>query len=108
MRSDLIPNHPPTIRDAALRATSDDGLVALWLSKYRSENTKARYGTDAEAFRRFIGKQLQEVTTSDVLAFGESLTNSSAGTIASRLSGVKSLTAFARLTESSVATALTH
>jgi site-specific recombinase XerD len=73
------------------QATSDDGMVELWLGNYRSVHTRRRYAADARAFRSFVAKPLRDVTVRDIQGFGASLSGASTGTAACRLSGVKSL-----------------
>ena len=77
------------------QATSDAGLIALWLGNYRSANTRGAYGSDAEAFVRFVGKPLRETTLGDVQAFAAAVANLAPATVARRLSSVKSLVGFA-------------
>lgn len=88
MTNDLLPSSSLTAIPP--QATSDDGMVELWLGNYRSAHTRRRYAADARAFRAFAAKPLREVTVRDIQAFGASLAGSS-GTTACRLSGVKSL-----------------
>lgn len=76
------------------QATSDTGMVTLWLHNYRSAHTRRRYSADASAFFAFTGKPLGLVTVGDIQAFGAGLNRSDA-TTAARLTGVKSLIAFA-------------
>jgi site-specific recombinase XerD len=73
------------------QASSDHGMVALWLGNYRSPHTRRRYAADARAFLTFVGKPLRAVTLGDIQAFGISLSGGSSGTAACRLTGVKSL-----------------
>jgi integrase/recombinase XerD len=77
------------------QATSDDGMVDLWLGNYRSTHTRRRYAADARAFLTFVSKPLRTVTLGDIQAFGASLSGGSSGTAACRLSGVKSLISLA-------------
>ena len=76
-------------------ATTDDGMVRVWLDCYRSPNTRRRYAADARAFLGFAGKPLRECTLSDIQAFAGSLADVSTSTAAARLTGVKSLIALA-------------
>lgn len=78
-----------------VQATSDAGMVTLWLNNYRSPHTRRRYATDAASFLAFVGKPLGLVTVRDIQAFGSSGCGPSSATIAARLTGVKSLIAFA-------------
>ena len=88
MTNELLPTSFLTVIPP--QATSDDGMVELWLGNYRSAHTRRRYAADARAFRAFVCKPLRDVTVRDIQGFGASLSGSS-GTAACRLSGVKSL-----------------
>lgn len=77
------------------QATTDDGMVKVWLDCYRSPNTRRRYASDARAFLAFVAKPLRQCTVSDIQAFAASLADGSASTAAARLTGVKSLIALA-------------
>jgi site-specific recombinase XerD len=92
--SDLL---PARFVDATIpvQATSDTGMVTLWLNNYRSPHTRRRYAADAASFFAFIDKPLGLVTVRDVQAFGERSRGLSSATVAARLTGVKSLIAFA-------------
>ncbi len=78
-----------------IQATSDTGMVALWLGNYRSPQTRRRYSTDAAAFFAHCRKPLGLVTVADIQAFGSSVAGGTNATAAARLTGVKSLIAFA-------------
>ena len=52
------------------QATSDAGMVEIWLRNYRSPHTRRRYPTDAASFFAFVGKPLGLVTVGDIQAFG--------------------------------------
>lgn len=78
----------------AASASSDEGLVDLWIGNYRSANTRGAYRTDLAAFVGFVGKPLRTVTLGDVQAFAASLANLAPATISRRLSAVKSLVGF--------------
>lgn len=69
-------------------------MVELWLANYRSPATRRRYASDAALFLSFVGKPLGLVTVRDIQAFGGSSRGAPA-TVAARLTGVKSLIAFA-------------
>jgi len=88
----LLPASP--VSHIPAQAATDSGMVSLWLGNYRSPHTRRRYETDAAAFFRFTGKPLGLVTVGDIQAFGESLSGRGS-TAAARLTGVKSLIAFA-------------
>lgn len=77
------------------QATSDEGMVELWLRKHRNPNTHSAYSTDARAFRRFVPKPLCQVTVSDIEDFADSLAGLADTTRSRRLSAVKSLIAYA-------------
>jgi integrase/recombinase XerD len=77
------------------QATSDAGMIALWLGNYRSPNTRGAYGSDVQAFARVVGKPLRETTLHDVQAFAASIGDMAPATVARRLSSVKSLVGFA-------------
>jgi integrase/recombinase XerD len=77
------------------QATSDEGMVELWLGNYRSPHTRRRYAADARAFLRFVAKPLRMVTVGDIQAFGASLAGGTTNTAACRLTGVKSLISLA-------------
>lgn len=78
-----------------VQASSDAGLVDLWLGNYRSPHTRRRYAADARAFLLFVGKPIAQVVMRDVQAYGASLDAGSNATAAARLTGVKSLISFA-------------
>ncbi len=92
--TDLLPAALPAIVIPA-QATSDTGLVDLWLRNYRSPHTRRRYAADARAFLLFADKPLAHVIMADVQAFGATLETRSPATAAARLTGVKSLISFA-------------
>jgi integrase/recombinase XerD len=78
------------------QATSDTGIVEIWLGNYRSPATRRRYASDAALFLAFVAKPLGRVTVGDIQAFaGRDRGCSSPATVAARLTGVKSLIAFA-------------
>jgi integrase/recombinase XerD len=70
-------------------------MVTLWLANYRSPETRRRYATDARSFFAFVDKPLGLVTVRDIQAFGERGCGGSPATVAARLTGIKSLIAFA-------------
>lgn len=75
------------------QATSDDRLVKLWLHG-RSVHTQRAYRADAERFRSFAGKPLQQVTLADLRAFADSLDGLAPASRGRALSAVKSLLSF--------------
>lgn len=81
--------------DRAPQASSDDGMVALWLGNYRSPATKRGYGRDVAQFRAMVGKPLRDVVLRDIHQFEAGLQVLASVTIARRLSAVKSLFSFA-------------
>lgn len=84
----------PTL-PAVAEATSDEGLVALWLGNYRSANTRSAYASDVREFLAAVAKPLRETGLGDVQAFGVRLSAALApATVARRLSAVKSLVGF--------------
>jgi integrase/recombinase XerD len=91
MMQSLSPPAPLRI----VQATSDTGLIDLWVGNYRSANTRYAYGRDVRLFLRFVGKPLREVTLGDVQAFAASIEQMAPASVARRLSSVKSLVGFA-------------
>jgi integrase/recombinase XerD len=91
---DLLPALLPASM-IPVQATSDSGMVTLWLGNYRSAHTRRRYDADARSFFAFVAKPLGLVTVRDIQDFGHSLTGGSDATAAARLTGIKSLIKFA-------------
>lgn len=85
----------PVVAPEIAQATSDAGMIDLWIQNYRSTNTRHAYATDVQAFSRFVGKPLRQVMLRDVQAFRASLQHMSAASVARRLSAIKSLVGFA-------------
>jgi site-specific recombinase XerD len=77
------------------QATSDQGMLELWLRKHRNPNTKSAYAGDARVFRAFVSKPLHQVTVDDLEDFADSLVGLADATQSRRLSAVKSLIAYA-------------
>jgi integrase/recombinase XerD len=75
------------------QATSDQGMIALWLGNYRSANTRGAYTTDVHAFIRLVAMPLAAVTLGDVQGFAASIGHMAPATVSRRLSAVKSLIA---------------
>lgn len=86
----LIPS-PSSPPPGAPQATSDAGLVALWLGNYRAATTRRAYAGDVALFRAFCPTPLRSVTMADVQAFAEHIAHQAPASIARRLSAVKSL-----------------
>jgi integrase/recombinase XerD len=77
----------------ALRAASDDQLIAIWLHA-RSPHTQRAYRADVERFRGGAGKPLPSVTLPDLQQFADSLSELAPASRYRTLSAVKSLLAF--------------
>jgi integrase/recombinase XerD len=77
------------------QASSDQGMIELWLRKYRNANTRGAYTTDIRAFSRFVPKPLCQVTVADIEDFADSLVGLAEASQSRRLSAVKSLIAYA-------------
>lgn len=76
------------------QATSDKGLLDLWVGNYRSANTRSAYGLDVGLFLGFVAKPLRTVTLADVQAFAASIAHMAPASAARRLSSVKSFIGF--------------
>jgi len=73
------------------QATSDDGMIELWLDTYRSPATRQSYAIDIRSFRTFTPKALRTITVRDIQNFAATLTHLASASVARRLSAVKSL-----------------
>jgi integrase/recombinase XerD len=73
------------------QATSDAGMIDLWLASFRSPHTRRAYAADAAAFMQICMMPLCRVTVRDVQAFGASLSDGAVNSGVRRLSAVKSL-----------------
>jgi integrase/recombinase XerD len=76
------------------QASSDAGMIELWLASFRSPHTRRAYAADAEAFMHFMhfpASTLRSVTVRDVQAFGASMRDGAVNSTVRRLSAVKSL-----------------
>lgn len=91
MNTALQTASPPIVA----QATSDQGMLELWLRKHRNPNTKSAYAGDARVFRAFVSKPLHQVTVDDLEDFADSLVGLADATQSRRLSAVKSLIAYA-------------
>jgi len=81
----------------ALRPSSDDQLVEVWLHG-RSFHTQRAYRADIERFRSGAGKPLPLVTLADLQQFADSLEALAPASRYRTLSAVKSLVAFGHRT----------
>lgn len=82
------------------QASSDEGMIALWLEQYRPDpdtttNTFKAYAADIRAFRAFCATPLRAVIVQDLNGFAATLASLADSTRCRRLSAVKSLFAFA-------------
>jgi site-specific recombinase XerD len=91
---DLLPAALPAPM-IPVQATSDTGMVTLWLGNYRSPHTRRRYNADARSFFAFVDKPLGLVTVRDIQEYGAALSAGGDATAAARLTGIKSLIKFA-------------
>lgn len=91
--NDLLPAAPSIF--IPVQATSDTGMVTLWLNNYRSPHTRRRYSADANSFFAFVCKPLGLVTVADIQAYGAAQGHGAPATAAARLTGIKSLISFA-------------
>lgn len=80
----------------AVRATTDDELIDVFIRLKRSEKTKELYGYTIRQFMEFVGKGIRELTLEDLLQYEESLSKNRPATQAQRISTIKSLLAFAQ------------
>lgn len=91
----MLQSVTPLPASPLVQASSDAGLINLWIGNYRSPNTRYAYGRDAKLFLSFVAKPLREVALGDVQAFAASIERMAAASAARRLSSVKSLVGFA-------------
>ena len=91
----------PTVGNvpAAIPETADHDrqLVAMWIARSESPNTRRNYQRQAERFLAFVGRPLETVGLGDVQAYLASLTGSAA-TRANATAAVKSLLSFGQET----------
>ena len=85
-------NQVETYRDHSI--TNDEKLISLFLRNLNSKNTKRSYEKSIEDFRKFIPKNLHEITVGDILDFSESLNDKAKTTKHNRLSALTSLYSF--------------
>lgn len=96
--TDNLPALLPSITGSmTVVETSDAACVDAWVRQSESSNTQRAYRRHAAQFLAFVGKPLAHVIMSDVLAYRNSLTGSSA-TRAIGLNAVKSLLTFCQET----------
>ena len=76
-----------------LQADSDATLIALWLAG-KADRTRRAYQDDVNAFLRFAGKSLRQITLADLVSWGETLGEMAPASRARKLGAVKSLAAF--------------
>jgi integrase/recombinase XerD len=76
------------------RNTTDAMIVAIWVAKSNSANTKEQYTRQAGSFLSFVGKPLQALTLTDLQAWQASLTGS-INTKRLKVNVIKSLFSFA-------------
>lgn len=81
----------------AVRAASDEQLLAIWLHG-RSPHTQRAYRADIERFRSGTGKPFPQTTLADLQQFAESLGGLAPASRYRTLSAVKSLLAFGHRT----------
>ncbi len=87
-----VSNHP-----IAIRATTDDMLIDIWLRNKESAHTRKNYRASVEQFRQFVNnKALSQVSLEDLLEYKEHLakTYRSRATQAAKLDAIKSLLTF--------------
>lgn len=82
---------PPGRAVIPAQASSDEGMVRLWLDSFRSAATRRGYGADWAAFAAAVPLPLRKVTVRDLQEFAASLGGLSPASAARRLSAVKSL-----------------
>lgn len=75
----------------APQASSDDGMVTLWLDSFLSPATRRGYALDIRAFRIYFPGPLRDVTLRELQGFASTLAHLAPATAARRLSAVKSL-----------------
>jgi integrase/recombinase XerD len=75
-------------------ATTDDKLIAMWLSS-RPENTVRAYAADVALLRERVEKPLRHMTAADLIDWAETLARLKPATQYRRLSAVKSLFSYA-------------
>jgi integrase/recombinase XerD len=75
------------------QASSDDMLIALWLTG-KADRTRRAYQDDVAVFRRFADKSLRQVKLADLVAYGETLDQLALASRARKLGAVKSLASF--------------
>jgi integrase/recombinase XerD len=84
------------------QTSTEDGMVAMWLDRYRPDghetNTSQAYGADWRAFRSFTDKPLRMLTVPDLQAFSVSLAGMQPTSRGRRLSAIKSLITLAHET----------
>jgi integrase/recombinase XerD len=76
---------------AVAQASSDAGMIDLWLNTHRSPATRAGYAIDIRALRTFTDLQLAQITVRTLQAFAATLGHLAPATVCRRLSAVKSL-----------------
>lgn len=80
------------------QADDDAHLVAMWLERSESPNTRRNYARRAADFMAFVGVPLQEVRLGDVQAYLASLADKAPATRANATATIKSLLSFAQET----------
>lgn len=75
-------------------ATTDDKLIAMWLSS-RPANTVRAYSADVALMRERVEKPLRRITAADLIDWAETLARLKPATQYRRLSAVKSLFSYA-------------
>ena len=73
LHSTTLPAPVDPAPPAVAQATSDEGVIALWVRNYRSANTRGAYATDVQAFSRFVVKPLRSPALGDIQAFTASI-----------------------------------
>ncbi len=80
------------------QAASDMQLVALWVKRHESPNTRRNYQRQADRFLAFVRRPLATVGLSDVQSYLETLEEQAPATRANATAALKSLFSFAQET----------
>lgn len=81
---------------AVPQADSDDHLVAMWVERSSSEQTRRKYRAEAARLMAFVGKPLPLVRIGDLQAYLASLEGKASATRANATATIKSLFSFAQ------------
>ncbi len=80
------------------RTSSDQQLVAMWVKRHESPNTRRNYQRQADRFLAFVTRPLAAVGLGDVQAYLETLEGQAPATRANATAALKSLFSFAQET----------